>query len=439
MALTLEEPGGLFEMPDLSGNVQFPDDDEAPVTSHTLNPAAPNGNDGWYAGPVRVTLTGVDEPGGSGVEQMMYRVDGGPPQNYGGPFNFAVDGQHKLEYRSVDGAGNAEAYKSVQLKVDTKAPTTTATTNPGRPLGTDGWYDSSVRLTLNAPDGAGSGTALTEYRLSDGEWTEYAEPLVLEDAGVYDVEYRSADVAGNEEPVKSTRVKVDRTAPVTTPRINGAEPQAEYTGPVRVALTRTDTEGSGVVGTEYRIGDGEWTEYTGAFDIEGTRGHRIDFRSWDLAGNLENFRTVSFVIRGAPRTGGGTQPPPAAPAPVPAPDPAPFAALDAVARRHATVAAFRSGKLAVRVTCQGVASGTLQLRVTRAVARRLGLKSRVLAERDVRCGDEGRDAVTLAPTRRVKRALARSRGPIGATLVLNMDGATGDTAQLVLRGGKRRG
>ena len=62
----------------------------------------------------------------------------------------------------------------------------------------------------------------------------------------------------------SLAIKVDRTAPVTTARINGAAPVAEYFGPVRIALTRTDGDGSGAVATEYRVGDGAWTPYTGA-------------------------------------------------------------------------------------------------------------------------------------------------------------------------------
>jgi hypothetical protein len=379
-----------------------------------------------------VTLTAADEAGGSGVEQMMYRVDGGAPQAYGGPFDFTVDGEHTLEYRSVDGAGNAEDYNTpVQLKVDATAPTTTATASPSRPLGTEGWYDSAVELTLRARDGEGSGTAVTEYRVGDGDWQPYGEPLVLEEAGVHDVDYRSSDAAGNHEEINSTRVKVDRTAPVTSARINGAAPQAEYDGAVRVAFTRTDGDGSGVVGTEYRIGDGAWTDYTGAFDIEGNRGHRVDFRSRDLAGNVENFRTVAFVIRPGPAPAGTPPPPPKV-----AEKPKPFAALGTLARSRSTIAAFRGGRLAVRVSCQAVAGGTLSLTVTRAVRRRLGLASRVLAKRTVRCADQGRASVTLEPGRKVKRALARSKGSVAATLALQMAGDAGkanDSAPVVLR------
>jgi PKD repeat protein len=444
MALTLEEPGGLFATPDLSGSVQFPDDNKAPTTIHAFNPAQPNGDDGWYTGTVRVTLTGTDEAGGSGVEQMMYRIDGGAPQPYGGPFNFPAEGEHTLQYRSVDGAGNAEEYKSVSLKVDGTAPVTRVKTSPGRPLGTDGWYDSAVKLTLTAGDGSGSGTKVTEYRLGDGEWQPYGEPLVLGDAGVYDVEYRSSDVAGNRSDVEALRVKVDPAAPVTSARINGAAPQEEYTGPVRVALTRTDGDGSGAVGTEYRIGDGEWTAYTDSFDIDGNRGHRIDFRSWDVAGNVENFRSVTFVIRPPVAPSGGTpQPPAATPAPgsAPPPRPAPFASLQEPARKRSTIAAFRRGDFAVRVTCRSVDTGTLRLGVSRAVARQLGLKRRVLATQSVRCGDQGRGTVTLKPSGAVKRALAGSLRAFDATLTLRMQGPAGradDSAPVVLRGKRGR-
>jgi hypothetical protein len=71
--------------------------------------------------------------------------------------------------------------------------------------------------------------------------------------------------------------------------------------------------------------------------------------------------------------------------------------------------------------------------VTRAVARRLGLASRVLATRTVRCGDEGRASVTLQPGRKAKRALARSKGSVAATLVLRMAGAADDRKSVVLR------
>jgi hypothetical protein len=427
MALTLEQAGAVFEMPDLSGRVPVPGDNIPPTTSHAFDPAEPNGGAGWYSDPVRVTLTATDE-GGSQVEQMMYRVDGGPPQPYGGPFLLDADGEHTLEYRSIDGSGNAETFKSTTLKVDARAPATTATATPGLPLGPDGWYDGALKVTLSARDGSGSGAAATAYRLDGGGWLAYGGPFLIDQAGPHELQYSSSDVAGNSEDIRSLRVKVDKTPPVTTARLNGAEPRAEYVGPVRVALVRSDGDGSGAVATEYRIGDGAWTPYAGAFDIDAIGGHRVDFRSRDLVGNVENYRSAIFTIRPAIASGG----PPARGAP--------FAALEPPARAQSTIAALRRGRLAVRVSCQSVTGGTLRLLVSGSVAKRLDLGSRVLASRSVRCGAEGRATVTLRPSLRIKRALTRASGAVTATLALRMSGAAGaveDRVRVRLRGERR--
>ena len=296
MALTLEQPDGAFELPDLSGREPCADEDVAPVTAHAFSPAEPNGNEGWYAGAVRVTLQAVDEAGGSGVEQVMYRLDGGAVKPYGGEFALDVDGEHTLEYRAIDCAGNAEDFKSVDLKVDAHAPSTSARLNPQQPLGPGDWYDGAVAVTLAARDGLGSTSASTEYRLDGGAWTAYGAPLTIDAAGAHVLEYRSTDVAGNVESARSLNVRVDRTPPVTSALINGAAPAGAYAGPVRVGFLRSDGEGSGAASTEYRVDGGAWTPYTGAFDVVAPGAHRVDFRSRDVVGNTEAYRTVEFTV-----------------------------------------------------------------------------------------------------------------------------------------------
>ena len=106
MALTLEEPGNSFEMPDLTGVNLYPNDSSAPTSSATVDPAAPS-DGGWYRTAPRITLTGTDEAGGSGVEQIQYSINGGPGRLYAGPFNLTTEGPIKLEYRAIDRAGNA--------------------------------------------------------------------------------------------------------------------------------------------------------------------------------------------------------------------------------------------------------------------------------------------------------------------------------------------
>jgi beta-xylosidase len=431
MALTLEKDGA-FTLPDLSGQVAFPDDVTPPVSEHELTPGEPSPT-GWFTAPVQVRLDADDPDNGSGVEQIRYTIDGGTPTLYSGPVTVSDQGEHEFAYQAIDRAGNAETFKTVTIKVDPTAPETTTTVNPGLPLGGDGWYDSAVTVRLKGGDGSGSGVDATEFSLDGGQWTAYGQAIRLEQAGVHTIAYHSVDVAGNTEDDRTLTVKVDATAPTTTARINGAAPAADYSGAVRVAFTRTDGEGSGAVLTQYAIdGAKDWTDYEGAFDITAAGGHRVDFRSIDAAGNVENYKWVIFTI--TPARPQATMPPVPPAAPAPAPKPRPEAELEDVGRRFKTVSALRGGRVKVRVACQAVDRGKLSLKVSKATTKHLKLKSRTLVRRTVRCGDEGRGSVTLKPSSKVRRALARTRRSITATLSLRFTGAATDTQTVTFRG-----
>lgn len=105
-------------------------------------------------------------------------------------------------------------------RADTSPPVTAATVTGI--AGSDGWYTSDVAVSLQASD-ENSGVALTEYALtvvqstygtqSTNGFVPYASPIVLGN-GIYEVQYRSMDKAGNVEGVKSISVKTDRTTPV---------------------------------------------------------------------------------------------------------------------------------------------------------------------------------------------------------------------------------
>jgi hypothetical protein len=115
-----------------------------------------------------------------------------------------------------------------------------------------------------------------------------------------------------------------------------------------VAFSRSDCDGSGEVKTEYRLDVGDWTSYDekGAFDVEGNRGHKVEYRSIDLAGNVENFKSLIFVIR-PPATPAATPTPTpepiVLPQAVPAPAPKPYGTIEEVSAKLATVSALRSG------------------------------------------------------------------------------------------------
>ena len=111
---------GLSVVPSTGNRVSF-DDITPPVTTCTLNPPEPNGNNNWYVSDVEVTLNATDDM--SGVNVTQFRVDGGSIQTYTESFNVTADGVHTVEYRSVDYAGNIEDWKSVEFAIDQTPPT----------------------------------------------------------------------------------------------------------------------------------------------------------------------------------------------------------------------------------------------------------------------------------------------------------------------------
>jgi hypothetical protein len=284
-------------------------DNAAPTTTAGLG--ALTGNAGWLRSDVTITLSATDNPGGGGVSYTEYRVNGGAIQRYAGPFVVGIEAADILvEFRSVDKLGNTENFQSVRFKVDKTPPTTSATLS-----GTQGkqqWFRSNVVVTLAASDNL-SGVDYTEYRVDGGAWVRYVGPFTISAESIKGadgnlinnlVEFRSVDIAGNTEPIKQQRVKIDRTPPFTTgsaigPRdINGL-----FRGDVTVKLVATDAL-SGPDYSQRTLMNGAWSaadfwtpeRRSVDFLITGNGVTRFLYRSADLAGNVEAARDSGPVI-----------------------------------------------------------------------------------------------------------------------------------------------
>jgi hypothetical protein len=133
---------------------------DPPVTTATLSPDAVNG---WYSNP-SVTLTADDGPG-AGIDFTEYRLDGGAWTTYSGPFQVTGDGDHTLEYHSVDKAENVEAVKSLTFRNDGTKPTI-AIVKPAD--GATYLIKSRVRADFSCADGL-SGLASCVGTVADGE------------------------------------------------------------------------------------------------------------------------------------------------------------------------------------------------------------------------------------------------------------------------------
>ncbi|HEY3274748.1 MAG TPA: PKD domain-containing protein [Methanocella sp.] len=174
---------------------------------------------GQYHGDACVLLSATDNAGGSGVNRTEYSYDGASWNIYTDPFNVSAIGSTTIYYRSVDNAGNIEATGIRVIVIanpDTIAPATTYRLDGT--AGSNGWYRSSVQITLSASDNmGGSGIARTLYRIgATGPWTTYVSPLAISAEGTTTLYYYSTDNAENAEPAGSVDVKIDTTAPTVT-------------------------------------------------------------------------------------------------------------------------------------------------------------------------------------------------------------------------------
>ncbi|RIX60089.1 PKD domain-containing protein [Paenibacillus nanensis] len=203
--------------------------------------------------------------------------------------------------------------------VDTVAPVTTAEASSA--AGADpatNWHRADITLTLTATDGVSSaapeeyvsGVKHIEYRVNGGDWTVYTSPIVIQQNGVYTYEYRSTDNAGNVETAKSIELKLDKSAPVTLyhfdPIFARNNAGQMYISGFTVTLRASDSEpGSGVAKTLYRINGGQWTAYTGQFQVHAGTTMTVEYYSVDQAGNTEGPMNKMDFVRGV-FTGAGS-------------------------------------------------------------------------------------------------------------------------------------
>ena len=179
-------------------------------------------------------------------------------------------------YYKVSNSGlSAESPMSdlVSILLDkTKPVTTLALAGPDH----NGWYTSGV-ITLNATDDL-SGVMKTEYKIGDrADWQTYSGPFTLTQDGIYLIQYRSTDRAGNVEDSKQQTFKLDQTPPVVKFIANGIELKEGDSFDDYLPLTFQASDNlSGLVSAQISV--------SGAvYSIDLTKGPSIEI---DLAGKV---------------------------------------------------------------------------------------------------------------------------------------------------------
>ncbi len=183
-------------------------DNTSPVTTINIGEPKYRSEALYVTGATALTLAATDNL--SGVAKTEYRIDCGSGVAYT-PFTLSglPDGEHLIEFSSVDKVLNVEAEQAVAVVVDNTPPATSIVFNhqsyfAGEVL----LVSQETEITLNAFDQL-SGVAITQYRFDDSaSWSPYDGSFRLTDLayGVHSLHYRSADNVANREEEKSVTV-----------------------------------------------------------------------------------------------------------------------------------------------------------------------------------------------------------------------------------------
>jgi hypothetical protein len=173
-----------------------------------------------YVGSASITLTAVDNAGGSGVAHTYYVLDS-DPQAEGLSVSTSALGTHTLEFWSVDVAGNIETpHNTVTFEVTAPPVPTPDTIAPTTSSDAVATYVGSASVTLTAVDNAGGSGVDHTYYILDA--LPQAEGLSVSTSalGTHVLEFWSVDVAGNIETPHNT-VSFEVTAAPVPPVVPG--------------------------------------------------------------------------------------------------------------------------------------------------------------------------------------------------------------------------
>jgi hypothetical protein len=243
-----------------------------------------------------VTLSASDAH--SGVASTWYRLDGGAVTRYEGPFEVAGIGEHQLQYRSVDVAGNIEEFVDNTFRIVGPAATSILSVSSSSHPSQSAWH-SAPQVSISYP--AYGDVEGYSYVIDSSSGTEpdtvtetVASALsvpVAQGERWFHVRAIAADGSGGK--TRHYRLLTDTTPPVTR-----SDAQPSYVNMATIRLSTVDAH-SGVASTWYRLDGGPLTGCSGPIVVTAHGAHALTVHSVDHAGNPESPATIDFRVDAA--------------------------------------------------------------------------------------------------------------------------------------------
>ncbi len=164
-----------------------------------------------------LSLTAVDTD--SGLQEIKYRIDTEPETDYTGPFTVPPPGVHSLKYHALDNLDNSEPESTLNLFVDTEAPSVQILpADPYISSGGQNFASGSTHFTIEVEDDAGA--AETRYMVDSDAWATYDSPFTVHRPGSHTITAMATDNLGHSSAAVTLDFVMDVTPPTVS--INGS-------------------------------------------------------------------------------------------------------------------------------------------------------------------------------------------------------------------------
>jgi hypothetical protein len=327
--IIIKKEGGYklkYYSADNVGNAEQPKEDifnidfSPPVTQYEIKGKL---SENFVAPDAEIILTGKDDI--SGVKSIYYQINNGSVLKYYKPIPVKVLGDESgsLSFYAVDNLGNKEKKKVIgnlpseldinenpenenvifRFYIDDKPPEVSFSIEGDKYKGKYLYISGSSEINLSAKDDK-SGVDKIKYSINNSSLSEiYSKPFSINKAGLQLMNYASIDFVGNMSPIKTEKVYIDRTAPVTKMDFSGISFYNRDTMYIsentKFTINYSETE-SGISKIFYKIDNEELKEYTSPVIISKPGFHSITYYGTDNLNNQEKSKVQGVFVDNKP-------------------------------------------------------------------------------------------------------------------------------------------
>lgn len=236
-----------------------------------------------------------------------FRLKSKQDSEYTNPMHFDTEGINFIRHRwAVDPETKTTKRPKETIKfeiyADSKGPRTRISfmdapsfVSPARKV----YYGKNLKVKLKASD-AVSGVAETHYALDASSYSNYNNPMDVNDEGDHNLYYFAHDRVGNAEKTRERTFTVDLTAPKTTKSIQGTYHNGNILSPKAKYVLESKDELAGVKYTYYQINDGEFKVYDPSQPVSvnylSDGNHSITYYAEDRVENEESKESFDFYL-----------------------------------------------------------------------------------------------------------------------------------------------